>query len=116
MFSMFFSKMAYSVHETIKYTDVVYLLIMIVVTFLISFINIFLYRHRMIQIRLCVLNSIILLGLQGWIGWMFFSRPEGSAFGISAVFPIVAAILTFTAMKYIAGDEALVRSTSRLRK
>jgi hypothetical protein len=47
---------------------------------------------------------------------MFFSRPEGSAFGISAVFPIVAAILTFTAMKYIAGDEALVRSTSRLRK
>jgi len=108
--------MAYSVHETIKYTDVIYLLIMIVVTFLISFITIFLYRHRMIQIRLCVLNSIILLGLQGWIGWMFFSRPEGSAFGISAVFPIVAAILTFTAMKYIAGDEALVRSTSRLRK
>jgi hypothetical protein len=47
---------------------------------------------------------------------MFISRPEGSAFTISAVFPVVSAILVFTALRYIARDEAMVRSTSRLRK
>lgn len=46
---------------------------------------------------------------------MFFNKESESAFSITAVFPIVAAILTFTAMRYIARDEAMVRSTSRLR-
>lgn len=114
--SMLFSKMAYSANESVKYTDIITLLIMIVVTFLISFFTIFLYRHRMVQIRMCTLNSLILLGLQGFIIWMFVVRPEGSVFTISAVFPVVSAILVFTALRYIARDEAMVRSTSRLRK
>lgn len=115
LFSMFFSDMAYSSSETIKYTNITALLIMLIVTCTISFVTIFLYRHRVIQIRLTILNSLIMLGLQGWIMWLFFSRPEESVFSITAVFPIVAAILTFTAMRYIARDEAMVRSTSRLR-
>lgn len=115
-FSMLFSRMAFSVNESVKYTDIITLLIMIVVTFLISFFTIFLYRHRMVQIRMCTLNSLILLGLQGFIIWMFVVRPEGSVFTISAVFPVVSAILVFTALRYIARDEAMVRSTSRLRK
>lgn len=115
LFSMFFSDMAYNSSETIKYTNITALLIMLIVTCTISFVTIFLYRHRVIQIRLTILNSLIMLGLQGWVMWLFFSRPEDSAFSITAVFPIVAAILTFTAMRYIARDEAMVRSTSRLR-
>lgn len=116
LFSMFFSKMAYSQTETINFSNIPVILIMIAVTFLISFLSIFLYRHRPLQIRLCIISSVILLGLQGWIFWMFFNRPEGTAFTISSVFPVVSAILVFTAMRYIARDEALVRSTSRLRK
>lgn len=115
LFSMFFSNMAYSSTETIKYTNIAALLIMLIVTCTISFVTIFLYRHRVIQIRLTILNALIMIGLQGWIMWLFFSRPEDSAFSITAVFPIVSAILTFTAMRYIARDEAMVRSTSRLR-
>ncbi|MDD2584290.1 MAG: DUF4293 domain-containing protein [Bacteroidales bacterium] len=115
LFSMFFSDMAYNSSETIKYTNITALLIMLIVTCTISFVTIFLYRHRVIQIRLTILNSLIMLGLQGWVMWLFFSRPEDFAFSITAVFPIVAAILTFTAMRYIARDEAMVRSTSRLR-
>ena len=115
LFSMFFSDIAYNSSETIKYTNITALLIMLIVTCTISFVTIFLYRHRVIQIRLTILNSLIMLGLQGWVMWLFFSRPEDFAFSITAVFPIVAAILTFTAMRYIARDEAMVRSTSRLR-
>lgn len=114
-FSMFFSKMAYSASETVKFTEINTLLIMIIVTFIISFLTIFLYRHRVIQIRMCTLNTILLLGLQGFIIWMFTIRPPESAFAISAVFPSVSAILSITALRYIARDEAMVRSTSRLR-
>lgn len=88
---------------------------MLIVTFALSFMTIFLYRHRILQIRLCILNSLIMIGFQGWVIWLFFSKESDSAFSISAVFPIIAAILTFTAMRYIARDEAMVRSTSRLR-
>jgi len=115
LFSMFFANMAYFNTETIKYTNIPTLLIMLIVTFTLSFITIFLYRHRILQIRISVLNSLIMLGFQGWILWMFFSKETASAFSITAVFPIVAAILTFLAIRYIARDEAMVRSTSRLR-
>lgn len=116
LFSMFFSNMASSGQETVQFNQVLPLLIINIVTCFLAFISVFLYRHRMIQIRISVLNSIILVGYQAWVLWLFFARPEGSAFTISSVFPIVAAILTFTALRYIARDEAMVRSTSRLRK
>ena len=57
----------------------------------------------------------MLLGYQAWIGYAFFTREAGVAFSISAVFPIVCAILTFTAMRYIARDEAMVRSANSIR-
>ncbi|OFY13669.1 MAG: hypothetical protein A2X16_03660 [Bacteroidetes bacterium GWF2_39_10] len=113
---MFFGVMAYTSEETVKFSSVSALLILNIVSFGLAFSSIFLYRHRIIQIRICIYNSIILLGFQGWILWLFFNRPDGSAFSVTAVFPIVAAILSFTAMRYIARDEAMVRSTSRLRK
>ncbi|HCT94108.1 MAG: hypothetical protein A2X19_03375 [Bacteroidetes bacterium GWE2_39_28] len=116
LFSMFFGVMAYTSEETVKFSSVSALLILNIVSFGLAFSSIFLYRHRIIQIRICIYNSIILLGFQGWILWLFFNRPDGSAFSVTAVFPIVAAILSFTAMRYIARDEAMVRSTSRLRK
>ncbi len=116
LFSMFFSEMVFTLEESVKYSDVTPLLIMNVITFALSFLSIFLYKHRMLQIRVSIFNSVILLGFQGWILWLFFTKPQESAFSITAVFPIVAAILLFSAIRYIARDEAMVRSTSRLRK
>ncbi|OFY38750.1 MAG: hypothetical protein A2X18_08735 [Bacteroidetes bacterium GWF2_40_14] len=78
--------------------------------------SIFLYKIRILQIRLSILNSIILLAYQAWLLYYFFSRPEGTVFSITAVFPVIAAILSFTAMRYIARDEAMVMSANRLRK
>ncbi len=114
--SLFFSKIAYSPEGNVKFTEIFPFLIFTIISVLTSFISIFLYRHRIIQIRFSIFNIIILIAYQAWILYFFFTRPEGSSFSIAAVFPIVAAILLFTAVRYIARDEALVRSTSRLRK
>lgn len=115
LFTMFFGIMATSAQESVKYSQITPLLIMNIVTFSMAFVSIFLYKQRVIQIRVSIFNSIILLAFQGWILWIFFNRPDGSAFSVSALFPLVAAILSIIAMRYIARDEAIVRSTSRLR-
>lgn len=85
----------------------------------ISIITILLFRKRMLQIRLCVANTILLLGLQGLL--YYYSRVavsiiEGStSFHLTFIFPLVCAILTFLALRAVARDEALVRSSDRLR-
>ncbi|MDR2585682.1 MAG: DUF4293 domain-containing protein [Prevotellaceae bacterium] len=78
---------------------------------------ILLYKARMIQIRISVFTSVILIGLQAWIGYyLFFDRMIGARFSFISAFPIIAAILTLLAVRYIGRDEAMVRAVSRLRK
>jgi hypothetical protein len=96
------------------------LLIMFIIINLITVISIFLFKKRMIQIRLSVFNAIMQLGS---FGMLFFyladiSKKSGLDYstGILVILPVVAAILSFLAMRSIAKDEALVRSVSRLRK
>ena len=114
--SMFFSTMAYNASERFAFTQITGLLMLNIIITLLTFFAIFTYRHRILQIRISAMNAVMLIGYQCWIAWLFFTRPEGSAFTVSAVFPIVCAILTILAIRYIAIDEAIVRSTSRLRK
>lgn len=104
-FSLFFSVMA----------NVTPVLIMIIVSFSVSFVSIFMYRKRVLQIRLNVFNTVILIALQGWILWLYLSAQDITYLTTTVVFPAVSAILSMMAIKYIARDEAMVRSTSRLR-
>lgn len=101
--------------ETIKYIEYRPYLIIIFVALVLSITTIVSYKKRMFQIRLCNLNSLILLGFQIWIAVKFFMRDPSMVFSVTALFPIVAAVLTFFAMRYIARDQALVMASSRLR-
>ena len=93
------------------------LLILSVVAILALSATILLYKARMIQIRISIYNTVILFGLQAWIAYyFFFDRIYGSNFAFTAVFPVIAAILTILAIRYIGRDEAMVRSLDRLRK
>ena len=90
-----------------------------IVCAVLSVVTIFMYKNRIRQIRLCNLNTLILIGYQVIIAVYFFQRHEKLGddvlFTVPCVFPICAAILTFIAMRYIARDEALVVAASRLR-
>lgn len=105
--------------ETLIYS-LLPLLIMMSLINLVTLTSIFLYKRRMLQIRLNVFNIIVQLGS---IGMMFYylssaAKQIGVDYStkILIVLPIVSAILTFLAIRAIAKDEALVRSISRLRK
>ncbi|MDX9782462.1 MAG: DUF4293 domain-containing protein [Bacteroidales bacterium] len=114
--SLFFVTIARSQVEAVKLVQIIPLLVFNVITTALSFISIFLYKKRILQLRLTILNSIILIGYQSWIVYLFIIRPDGSAFTTPAVFPIIAAILSWLAFRYIARDEAMVRAADRLRK
>ena len=73
------------------------------------------YKFRLFQMRTAVIAAIMLIGLQAWMAVAYLSSKDVSAFNITAVFPVVAAILDFLAARAILSDEMIVRSSSRLR-
>ncbi len=86
----------------------------------ISLITIFLFKKRMIQIRLCSLNMGLLLGLSGMIYYLGKSGAKelGAtelSFTFTLVLPLIAIVFTYLALRAIGKDEALVRSLNRIR-
>lgn len=93
--------------------------ILIGLSWLVILVTIFLFKKRMAQIRLTIFNIVLLLGLQG-LAFYYISAAKTEleasySFQLPFVFPIVAAILSFLALRAIAKDEALIRSLNRLR-
>jgi hypothetical protein len=86
---------------------------------LVSFINIFLFKKRTLQMRLSVLNILLLIGSYALAYYYIYAAFKGMDTvinpGISAVFPLIAAILTYLAFRGIRKDEKLVRSLDRIR-
>lgn len=102
-----------------KVQSIGFLLGFIITVLLISFVTIFLYHRRLLQIRLCVFTIVMLLGLQGVMYYVAFAFGENlnskPTYSFVFIFPIVAAILNFLALRAIARDEAIIRSLDRLR-
>ena len=72
------------------------------------------YKFRLFQMRTAIIAALMLLGLQVWMAVVYLAGDK-SAFNITAVFPVVAAILDGLAARSIFSDELIVRSSSRLR-
>jgi len=85
----------------------------------ISIISIFVYKNRLLQLRLCGLNLALLLGTTGMIYFLGTKLIDDIAgvmsYKITTAFPIIALILTFLALKAIGKDIALLKSMDRIR-
>lgn len=85
-----------------------------------SVLIVFIYKKRMLQIRLAGMNLFIILGYYGLIAFYILKRnPDvGSIFqsvGIGMITPFIAIVLTYLAIRKIGADEALIRSLNRIR-
>lgn len=108
LFIMFFSKV---------YTGYTPFLVMLIITFGLSVLNLFLIHHRNLQLRLCIYNTIILLALQGWIAYVLISiRSMIRSFPLSSIFPLIAAILTVVAISMIRRDKAVSQLVDVLKR
>ena len=81
------------------------------------------FRNRLLQIKLCRFNMLLLLGLIISIFYMIDRAQEllsmggepEVTYGIGAFLPLVAVIFNILAIRAITKDERLVRSADRLR-
>lgn len=83
-------------------------------------ISIFLYKSRVLQARICIINLILLTGLLAISIYhivFFVQRVPGVNWipGLSFIFPPIAIILTWLAFRGIRKDELLVKLSDRIR-
>tara|TARA_R110002050_G_scaffold76646_1_gene163889 strand:+ start:82039 stop:82563 length:525 start_codon:yes stop_codon:yes gene_type:complete len=78
---------------------------------------IFMYKKRIRQMRLLVFAILLMLGLFGMFYFFTFYSFKGFevSFKIAVVFPLIAIILDYLAIRNIGKDEALIRSIDRIR-
>ena len=101
----------------------IYMGVVVALAAIIPFVTIFLYKNRTLQIRLCAVELVLLIGsavfmaIYYYLGSRMFSQLEFSAqgFRIAIIFPLVALILDYLAIRAIFKDEMLVRSLDRIR-
>jgi hypothetical protein len=75
------------------------------------------YKKRIVQMRVIVFIILLLLGLFGLFSFFTYYSFSGAQinFKVSMVFPLVAIILEYLAIRSISKDEALIRSIDRIR-
>ena len=100
-----------------------YLGIVLLACCLLPVVTIFLFRKRLLQIRLCVVEAVLLLGatimetIYYFLSRRVFSELAFHEQGVklAAVLPLVAVIFTLLAARAVFRDEMMVRAADRIR-
>ncbi len=89
----------------------------LMISAIISLITIFLYRKRMLQIRLTLFNIILAIGYYVTLVTFVFMLKGESTFVLSwmVCLPFVGIVLDWLAIRAIGKDEMLVKAYERLR-
>jgi len=90
--------------------------ILVIVTTL-TFLDIFLYRRRALQMRVLSLCMVLLVGYYAYlIFFVIMFKGDGTYTpSVTAALPFVCIVLDYLAFRGILKDEMLVRSLDRLR-
>lgn len=101
----------------------VYLGILLSLSAVLPLVTIFLYRRRMLQIRLCVVEMVLLVGsavMEGiyyYLGCRVISELPFHTQGLQATIalPVVSLLFAWLGVRAIFRDELLVRGADRIR-
>ena len=78
----------------------------------------FLYKNRMLQIRMTIFNSLLLVGYYiAFLAFYFALKNDANMFrvGWALCLPLVSIILNILAVRAIGRDEVMVKAADRLR-
>jgi hypothetical protein len=95
------------------------LFVLVALISLLALVTVFLYKKRMLQIRLCLFNAVLMLGFYGFFAYLVVVMKQQLDVSVSVrialSFPVICLILDYLAIRNIGADETLVRSLERLR-
>lgn len=95
------------------------LVMMVALNCIVAVVTIFLFKKRMLQVRLTIFNIVCLIGFVPLL-WYFVHRVQVAynadiIFNLIAAVPVINILLSILALKAIGKDEALIRSIDRIR-
>lgn len=101
----------------------IYMGIVLALACVLPFITIFLFKRRLLQLRLCVAEMILLGGsvvmeaVYYFLGCRFFAEFPfySQSLRPSAVLPLICLVFAYLATRAIFHDELLVRAADRIR-
>lgn len=101
--------------STLNYTGIIILGLML----LNAVFCFFIYKKRILQIRLTTINIFMMIGsiVLLWYNISSFAKDNDAQifYNIAMVIPIITIILSYLAIRAIGKDEALIRSIDRIR-
>ena len=100
----------------IKFVNRSHFIIFTFVTMALCIIAIFYYKARLLQIRICIINILLLLAYQIWILVYFFEFKKIYTFTGPSLFPFACIVLLLIAIRYIWRDESEVIAYTIIRK
>lgn len=118
--SMFFCKFATIVGPQgndleIMYWEKIPYVTLLVISIIGNIFSLLAFKIRMPQMRVATGAAILLLAFQCWIVVDLARNWNEMSFSVTALFPLIAAILDIMAARSILLDEAMVQSSARLR-
>jgi hypothetical protein len=115
-------KIEYSLagENTSVYKKTIPVIILVLITGLLSLTNIFLFQHRIMQMRICLLSGVLIVLLLiimiiHYSSAMHTLDTFHHTWRLTAVFPILALVMNVMAYRSIQHDEMLVNSYNRMR-
>ena len=93
------------------------LFVILLVSAALALFTIFLFKKRMLQIRLTVFSTILLIGYYITLGAFIYMLKGDAHFRVAlgACLPFIAIVLNWLAIRAIGKDEMLVKAYERLR-
>lgn len=104
-----------------KAVGTAYMAALVMLALAVAFVTIFLYRKRWLQVRLCFVLAVLLVGIEAFIVlYIYHLNAAGTDswaidYSVADVLPIVALVFVYLAYRGIAKDIALVKSLDRIR-
>jgi hypothetical protein len=100
--------------------NIIPLLTLLSIATIFSFICIFLYKKRILQMKICIFNIILLIVVSGLIYFDYTAIQKkyeivSPSFYYIVLFPVLNILTLFIAYRAIRKDEHLVKSYERLR-
>ncbi len=100
---------------TIKYTEKGLYLTLIIAATIGHVLAFFAMSVRMLQVRLCTLVALILIGFQIVLAVAFFQHRESMIFSVTILFPLVAAALDFLAARRFLIEETAAIALRKIK-
>jgi len=73
------------------------------------------FKSLILQMRLSALGALVALGMQIWLGWMYFTW-EGPVFSWTVILPLAIGVFNLLAARSCFQDQLMVESAYRIRE